>query len=257
MESTNSMSNVGYEREVAAALESLNQGLGSSEKNVVRRIMAEESRDVSQNIYDAIDQGVIDGVFVYPMGHDGPLAITDAVTPILSSVPNDYIDVDFLVRDIINEYPDVYPPEDTYTAENLITQLRIMVGLLYIEANDRLQIRIGRYLYNDRMGLDQSHDRRLQEQDQSQQSTLIRRRRVNSEEPAVVQTQQSISRRKGTTTAIVRSVHTKSRKPSPYNNYMANEIARIKRANPGLDHKDAFKEAAANWKRALENPKRE
>jgi len=48
MESTNSMSNVGYEREVAAALESLNQGLGSSEKNVVRRIMAEESRDVSK-----------------------------------------------------------------------------------------------------------------------------------------------------------------------------------------------------------------
>jgi len=45
------------------------------------------------------------------------------------------------------------------------------------------------------------------------------------------------------------------RDPSPYNKYMREEIIRVKTETPSLDHKAAFKQAAANWKFAKENPK--
>eukprot|EP01136_Pigoraptor_vietnamica_P004601 Opistho-1_new@35102 len=35
--------------------------------------------------------------------------------------------------------------------------------------------------------------------------------------------------------------------PNPYNRFMKEELARLKAANPNIDHKDAFKQAAANW----------
>lgn len=37
-----------------------------------------------------------------------------------------------------------------------------------------------------------------------------------------------------------------TRTPSPYNEYMKEEIAKVKKAQPDLAHKDAFKAAAAN-----------
>jgi hypothetical protein len=36
---------------------------------------------------------------------------------------------------------------------------------------------------------------------------------------------------------------------------MKKEIERLKSANPSLGHKEAFKQAAANWANAPENPK--
>jgi hypothetical protein len=45
---------------------------------------------------------------------------------------------------------------------------------------------------------------------------------------------------------------TKSRKtkrrPSAYNIFMKKELARLKKINPGLNHKVAFKQAAHGWK---------
>lgn len=46
-----------------------------------------------------------------------------------------------------------------------------------------------------------------------------------------------------------------TRTPSPYNTFMKDEIARVKKANPELGHKEAFKQAAANWKTSKSNPK--
>merc|ERR1719504_237476 len=40
------------------------------------------------------------------------------------------------------------------------------------------------------------------------------------------------------------------RAPSAYNIFMKEEIAKVKKANPSLDHKEAFKKAASNWKSA-------
>ena len=40
------------------------------------------------------------------------------------------------------------------------------------------------------------------------------------------------------------------RAPSAYNTFMKEEIAKVKKANPSLDHKEAFKKAASNWKSA-------
>ncbi|ORZ39556.1 hypothetical protein BCR44DRAFT_42068, partial [Catenaria anguillulae PL171] len=45
------------------------------------------------------------------------------------------------------------------------------------------------------------------------------------------------------------------KKRSPYNNFMAEELKRIKIAEPGIDHKQAFKKAAANWRDSPDNPK--
>eukprot|EP00602_Paraphysomonas_sp_CaronLab_P009653 CAMPEP_0185023104 /NCGR_PEP_ID=MMETSP1103-20130426/5795_1 /TAXON_ID=36769 /ORGANISM="Paraphysomonas bandaiensis, Strain Caron Lab Isolate" /LENGTH=69 /DNA_ID=CAMNT_0027555527 /DNA_START=73 /DNA_END=282 /DNA_ORIENTATION=+ len=44
------------------------------------------------------------------------------------------------------------------------------------------------------------------------------------------------------------------RAPSAYNIFMKAEIAKVKKANPGFDHKEAFKAAAGHWKTAKENP---
>jgi len=43
--------------------------------------------------------------------------------------------------------------------------------------------------------------------------------------------------------------------PSPYSEYMKEEIARVRAANPKLDRKEAFKVAASHWANARENPK--
>ena len=37
------------------------------------------------------------------------------------------------------------------------------------------------------------------------------------------------------------------RKPSKYNLFMKAELAKIKKANPAIEHKKAFSKAAANW----------
>ncbi|KAI9000146.1 hypothetical protein DFJ74DRAFT_697851 [Hyaloraphidium curvatum] len=45
-----------------------------------------------------------------------------------------------------------------------------------------------------------------------------------------------------------------SRPPSAYNTFMKEELPKIKAANPNVDHKEAFKLAAANWKNSPSNP---
>ena len=37
------------------------------------------------------------------------------------------------------------------------------------------------------------------------------------------------------------------RAPSAYNLFMKSELAKVKKANPKLDHKEAFTMAAGNW----------
>lgn len=37
------------------------------------------------------------------------------------------------------------------------------------------------------------------------------------------------------------------RAPSAYNLFMKSELAKVKKANPKLDHKEAFTTAAGNW----------
>lgn len=44
------------------------------------------------------------------------------------------------------------------------------------------------------------------------------------------------------------------RKPSAYNIFMKDEMARVKAVQPTLDHKEIFKIAAGNWKIAKGNP---
>ena len=40
----------------------------------------------------------------------------------------------------------------------------------------------------------------------------------------------------------------KSRKLSPFNIFMKAELKRVKKAHPNMDHREAFKMAAKNWK---------
>lgn len=46
------------------------------------------------------------------------------------------------------------------------------------------------------------------------------------------------------------------KKLSAYNVFMKTELAKVKAANPKLDHKEAFKVAAGNWKNSPQNPKK-
>lgn len=38
-----------------------------------------------------------------------------------------------------------------------------------------------------------------------------------------------------------------AKKPTPYNLFMKKEIQRVKKNDPTLEHKEAFKQAANNW----------
>ncbi|KAI9203018.1 uncharacterized protein BJ171DRAFT_511567 [Polychytrium aggregatum] len=61
----------------------------------------------------------------------------------------------------------------------------------------------------------------------------------------------AVSKKKTTTS-------TKSaRKPNPYNVFMKDELKKLKDANPSLSHREAFKQAASNWKTSDRNPKKE
>ncbi|KAI8088698.1 uncharacterized protein BX664DRAFT_331153 [Halteromyces radiatus] len=46
-----------------------------------------------------------------------------------------------------------------------------------------------------------------------------------------------------------------AKKMTPYNKFMKTELAKVKAAEPGIAHKDAFKKAASNWAKSPENPK--
>ncbi|KAJ3126535.1 hypothetical protein HK098_007435 [Nowakowskiella sp. JEL0407] len=51
------------------------------------------------------------------------------------------------------------------------------------------------------------------------------------------------------------SVKKTTKKVTAYNVFLASELKRVKEANPTMTHKEAFKQAASNWKVAPENPK--
>ncbi|KAL1919371.1 uncharacterized protein VTP21DRAFT_2064 [Calcarisporiella thermophila] len=46
------------------------------------------------------------------------------------------------------------------------------------------------------------------------------------------------------------------KKLTPYNKFMKEELAKIKKDKPDLNHKEAFKMAASRWKDSPENPKK-
>lgn len=55
--------------------------------------------------------------------------------------------------------------------------------------------------------------------------------------------------RKSAATKATKSTQpTSPRAPNPYNQFMKEELGRVKAANPNLEHKEAFKQAALNWK---------
>jgi len=45
------------------------------------------------------------------------------------------------------------------------------------------------------------------------------------------------------------------RKPSAYNQFMKDNLSKVKAKDTSLDHKAAFKKVAEMWKSAPENPK--
>jgi hypothetical protein len=63
-----------------------------------------------------------------------------------------------------------------------------------------------------------------------------------------------MAKTKTATTAKAAAAPKAKKAPSAYNTFMKTEIAKVKKAQPSLDHKEAFKVAAANWKTSKENP---
>ncbi|KAJ3030717.1 hypothetical protein HDV00_008736 [Rhizophlyctis rosea] len=51
-----------------------------------------------------------------------------------------------------------------------------------------------------------------------------------------------------------KAVGSTKRGTSAYNVFMKNELPKVKAANPGIAHKEAFKKAASNWKNSPDNP---
>ncbi|GBB95408.1 hypothetical protein RclHR1_02530003 [Rhizophagus clarus] len=51
------------------------------------------------------------------------------------------------------------------------------------------------------------------------------------------------------------TTETTKRAPTAYNVFMKTELPKVKAENPGMNHKEAFKLAAGNWKDSPNNPK--
>ena len=47
----------------------------------------------------------------------------------------------------------------------------------------------------------------------------------------------------------------KPRKPTKYNEFMKKELARIKKDEEGITHKDAWSKASSGWSKSSDNPK--
>lgn len=209
-----------------------NNRFGMSEAELIRQLVGLKNgtrSDASQLINEMLDAQIL----VSPLGEKGPIAVTDALSFILGLVPDDFIPIDQLVDIVVDDAIRYESGEGSYLMENMddvkavVKDIRIMVDLGYIEADTKLNVRISEPIFNARNGI-------IPEQQQQQQSVP----------PA--------------TTGIKTTKSGKtSRAPTPYNKFMKDEIARVKAANPGIDHKEAFKMAAANWKTSPENPKSE
>ena len=85
-----------------------------------------------------------------------------------------------------------------------------------------------------------------QEQENVEQNGGKKRRRTRknkkSKQNKKNQQQQNGGKKKGK-----KGKGTKKRKVSAYNLFMKSELAKVKKANPKMDHKAAFTAAAQNW----------
>ncbi|KAG0210339.1 hypothetical protein BGX28_009391 [Mortierella sp. GBA30] len=57
-------------------------------------------------------------------------------------------------------------------------------------------------------------------------------------------------------TAAAAAPEPAKKKMSAYNTFMKEELPKYKAANPGVEHKEAFKQVASKWKTSSLNPKR-
>lgn len=138
--------------------------MGASEREIVKLLIEERINTVNANqIYQVIDKLVSKGILIYPLGSNGPLAITDAITdiifPILSNVPDEFTPVDqvFLqVVDYLDQHPEINISIGTTDDDaTLIRNFRLMTDLGYIESDAKLNIRVAEPIYNARHNIAQ------------------------------------------------------------------------------------------------------
>lgn len=220
--------NVVNMNDVIDSLERYNKGFGAPEEEIVSLLMKEKGNTVNpQQIYQVIDELAADGILVYPLGSNGPVAITDIISPFLSNMPDEFTPFERIFLEIV-DYLDRHPEVNISigTVDDgaaLMRDLRLMTDLGYIETDGKLNIRVAEPIYNARHG-------------------------IVTPEPAITKTPV-------TKTTVKKTDGVKTpRDPTPYNLYMKDEIARLKAAGM-KDHKKAFNQAAANWGTAPENPK--
>lgn len=228
--------------DVVGALDKLSLGIGATEQEVIRAIKHDNPTATSQEITNALNEGLESGMLIFPLGR-GPVAILSAIDYVLAEAPDDFMPIDELVKRIVDRSPELF--EQGANVEQLVANIRKMVNLGYLEANNQLSVAVSEPIFNARHGI------------QASESTAPTRRRAGAQTQSQTQT---VSRRRSgvqtaTTAAPAAAPKTKARGQSAYNIFMADEIARVKADHPGIDHKEAFKMAAANWKDSPENPK--
>jgi len=91
-------------------------------------------------INDAIDQGLKDDDYLQPFGSDGPIGIYAIVHPILISTPEEYTPVYDVVKEVSDEHGYLFSAPDAQV--NILKRIYLLVSASYLEANDRLEIRL-------------------------------------------------------------------------------------------------------------------
>jgi hypothetical protein len=219
-----------YVELVIKALYELNQGYGSSENDIIRWIVKNNRSAEPDMIMMAINRGIYDEEFVRLFGPNGPIANEGVVGPVLNIVTERYEPIDDVVQAMIDEYP--YLISGQFGPELLFRKIRQMVDAGILEADNKLRVRAKpNVIYEGE------------------------RRSEDEEESMEVEEQTSTGYRPVPLPQQVTRAEKAPRTPSPYNEYMEEEIGRVKRLTPGMDHKAAFRAAAANWKNSVMNPK--
>jgi len=273
-----------YVNMVIKAVRELSNGFGSSDTDIIRWIQNTHGAIDPELVESAIRQGIEDGDFVRLFDSRGPIAHSFTVTSIIDVMDFSYEPIDVVVDNIMDEHP--YLITGQSGAEKILHNIRLMVELGYIQANDKLSIRpVPNLIYNeedmDYNGKGEGEGKKATSTNNwsnMRQSLTVEKTRSSYDDVDSSVSSRNYPTDSSKISVTVPSPHLPSpqpssfsnpnpvvsstskrpsREPSPYNRFMKDEIARVKETQPKLDHKEAFKVSAANWKTSKENPKRQ
>jgi len=212
-----------------------------SQYSVLGRLTELNAKGDENDLFSAIDAALAEGTLRRPFKDSTMITTstiyTDYIVPVLNVLGiEEFQDIDVLLSSLTDAVvnPDGSVEVEVSTAEDTVgwmTIIRRMINADYLEANDKLQVRMSDGVYALEFGKERTHPRGF--------SKL------------------GTAGTKLSSAAATKEVAGKGKKknPSAYNLYVKSEGPQVRLDFRGISPQDAMSEIAARWKVAPENPK--